>query len=118
MGTYTLTVTDSKNCTKTGSVFVNCITGIFNTTADNTINLYPNPVKNTLILETENSEKTRIEVLITTIEGKEVKREVYKDNPKGKIIKEIDMNGLADQIYFVRVKINERAYMKRISKIK
>ena len=53
-GTYTVTVTDSKDCEQTASVLVNATTGINNPAQMLSFNIYPNPAKTEIVLQVDN----------------------------------------------------------------
>ena len=118
-GNYSVTVTDANSCKGIDSMNVTIITRINeNISYSDNIKVYPNPVKNSLTIEIENLDNSVVEISITNIAGKQLKKEIFNQKTKGKFLKDVDMGGLADQVYLVNVKINDRTWVRKISKIK
>lgn len=51
-GIYVVTVTDANYCSVSATAVVNCVTGISELNADISFNLYPNPAKDNITIET------------------------------------------------------------------
>jgi cubilin len=93
------------------------ITGIGESSFDNTLSIYPNPTKGglTIVLTDQNIDNKQFAAKVYSIVGKEIP--VSLDFKSANKIN-INLQGQADGIYFIMMKYNDRVITKKISLIK
>jgi len=89
-GEYTVTVVDSNGCTGT-SVVYNPTEGVASVNANNIVSVYPNPTSGIIYI----TATQKVNVTITGIDGRQIA--TYKAP------KEVDLSGLSDGIYLLRI---------------
>jgi uncharacterized protein (TIGR02145 family) len=103
--TYWLIATDSNSCENADTIIVTVI----NTTSDNArvnsgeIRIYPNPVKDLLIIGVEELHEKDLVITLADQLGNVIYREVYRELIQGENI-EIDMSSLTKGVYFIQLR--------------
>jgi hypothetical protein len=120
--TYNLTVTDSSGCTATTDTTISQPTGINNTGANRktTMDAYPNPSNDQLIISYELGETSNIIIDLMTESGALIQNVENKtQQSKGKYHSQISLKqlNLSNGIYFVRFNVNGHTATQRIVKI-
>ena len=112
--TYTVMATDGNNCMNTDTLTIevsNCSTGIDLAKSHAEFILYPNPSDGRFVIESANT-LPDLQVIVYDVNG----REVY--NQQSKTNQFIDLNGLPDGIYNVRIQNREGFASKKIVIVK
>ena len=111
-GTYTVIVTDVNGCNYMDSVIVGNITGISElAVTDNHIRFYPNPTNGNITLEIKNLQTGNLAIEVFNILGNTVYSKSYNP-PSGKY--ELNLSGLNNGIYFVRIKIDDHGFITKV----
>ncbi|MEA3447410.1 MAG: T9SS type A sorting domain-containing protein [Bacteroidota bacterium] len=109
-GWYTLEVT-TEGCTVEDSVYVESVTSIEDgNTAD--FGIYPNPTEGDIMLEMTLNEKLDVIITITNSSGQIVGN--YKFDDVDQLREPIDMNGVAQGLYNLRVNAGNDSYTRQI----
>jgi hypothetical protein len=95
-GTYHVTITDDNGCDYVASVFVDRSTSVSHE-EENEIRIYPNPARDWVIIESENTIET---VMMYGIDGR-VREVVTKELTQGSL--RIDVSALPAGVYLIRV---------------
>ncbi len=110
--TYSVTVTDGNGCSAENSVFVEVRVGISEIEFENAISIYPNPASTNLYIVSDNEIIKEVE-LYSAI-GKLVRKNINAGNNL-----ELDLNGLSEGIYFVRVfSLSGNSFVNSLSIVK
>lgn len=114
--TQTITVNSTNNysvevslngCSSTDTITINVVLGIqSNSTMNGSINLYPNPVKDRLIMQFESEKSIPAVISVCDITGKKLINESIRLN-NGINIHTFDMSGYAKGIYLFILKSND-----------
>ncbi len=109
-GNYSLQITDANGCKTTlDSIEVSTLTASSNIGADQ-INLFPNPLRNTLFILMEDMPFSPIKLKIIDLQGKiHYWQHVYN--------KSVDMSNLNSGLYLCEVQINNRLLRRKIIKL-
>jgi len=107
-GTYTVTVTDANGCTGTQTVVVVNSIGIEEMYNLGGVSVYPNPSSGIFVLETGKINNAQVE--ITNVVGSVVFVSEIKNTTST-----IDLSALPKGVYFLKLKCNEGAAMKKIT---
>ncbi|MFO7789814.1 MAG: T9SS type A sorting domain-containing protein [Bacteroidales bacterium] len=109
-GWYALEAT-TEGCTVEDSVYVDSYSGI---EGDNTADfaIYPNPTEGDIMLEMTLTEKQDVVITITNSSGLIVGN--YKFDDVEKLIEPIDLNGVAQGLYNLRVNAGDNYYTRQV----
>ena len=113
--TYTLKVTDKRDCTASDKVNITITSATgFNDDAENpgSFRVYPNPAKNSVYIQPENYHSDAITITLLNTSGKIIHQKKY-DSPD-KIEFPFNVNGVDPGIYFIRVHNNTLSNTKKI----
>jgi len=112
-GTYTVTVTDAKQCTHV-STFTVTSTGIDSDNINASVHIYPNPVNNTLNLNIEGHNNKYAEVYIYGAQGQLLKSEkIFVQN---NVNYTIDLFNFTQGLFFIEIIIDGQKMYKKIIK--
>ena len=113
-GTYTVTVTDSYGCSGSGSVYCEKLTGIENLIEGNGyhISYFPNPVSEKLQVQFNNSKSMDVVMEIITPNGQIIYNREYTNIQN--TTEKIDVNQFANGIYYIRFRINNEHFTRKI----
>lgn len=113
--TYTLTVTDKRECTVSDKVkiTITSATGL-NDNAENpaSFRVYPNPARNSVFIEPENYQSKQITITLLNANGKIIDQKKYDATNNLKI--PFKVNGVDPGIYFIRVHNNNLSNTRKI----
>jgi len=112
--TYKVTVVNESGCSGIGQIVAINTTGIDNIVqgADYKITYFPNPATEKLNLVFENKKNTDIVVDIINING-----QIMYNNKLSNVldeVKQIDVNPFTSGVYFIRFKIEDEYYLKKL----
>lgn len=110
-GTYIVTVTDAHGCVKYDTVVVQFVSSVDNSTFGELINIFPNPVKNKVYINSEIL--LNADVSLTDVLG----RIVYQGKLNKQMNKEIDLSLLPAGNYMLNIVTEKNSLMKKIVKI-
>ena len=114
-GTYSVTVTDELGCEGSGEIHcINRTTGIDDLIHGNgyTIAYYPNPASEKLNIEITNQLSKDIKIELINVQG-----QLLYNNQYSKIqntIQEIDISNYSKGIYYIRFKIDDAFYIRKL----
>ncbi|MFT6324724.1 MAG: hypothetical protein ACJAWO_002291 [Halieaceae bacterium] len=77
--------------------------------------MYPNPTKGDLTIDLKGFLGQTVEIEIMTTNGQLVKKTILESNNQSELNTQIDLNGVAQGLYFVVVKSGEEVRMERIT---
>jgi hypothetical protein len=107
-GSYIVSITDANGCVTSGVYNVSSATGINSASATSlAVRLFPNPASSIVTIETGGNNIDHIELI--NLVGKVV----YSADPKSAKV-DISINGLADGLYFVQLKVNDILLTKKV----
>jgi hypothetical protein len=114
-GSYSVTVTDIKQCTQSISVTITSNVGIneLSATPIPIINIYPNPITGTFTLSIEGMQNTEMHVTVFNILGDVVEHERAKviSSP---YLKQFNLGIVSKGIYFIQVNLGEKIINRKI----
>ncbi|MEM9023760.1 MAG: T9SS type A sorting domain-containing protein, partial [Bacteroidota bacterium] len=116
-GTYMVTVTDGNGCENTDSITVvltGICVGIEEVFANAQIRYYPNPTDGILNMEVNGLEGEDLVITVMNIHG-QVVFEAQQRNLGEQYLRQIDLSGEAQGIYFVRLTSQGASHVDRIS---
>jgi hypothetical protein len=112
-GTYEVTIEDSNKCKRTTTITISTFLNIIENKND-LISIYPNPFKKWIAIDINNSKEKNIDIYIHNVYG----QEIYNESKISRLEKQtIDLSNYSIGLYFVTVKIENKLYNKRITKI-
>ncbi|MFT4753845.1 MAG: hypothetical protein ACI85Q_001394, partial [Salibacteraceae bacterium] len=116
-GDYSVIVEDGNGCSGTDSVLVtfDICSGISEPGQSLVISMYPNPTKGDLTIDLKGFLGQTVEIEIMTTNGQLVKKTILESNNQSELNTQIDLNGVAQGLYFVVVKSGEEVRMERIT---
>ena len=116
-GDYSVVVEDGNGCLgmDTVSVTFDICSGIDEPGQALTISMYPNPTKGDLNIDLKGFMGESVEIEIMTTNGQLVKEQVIESNNQSELNTQIDLNGVAQGLYFVVVKSGEQVKIERIT---
>ncbi len=79
----------------------------------NSVNVYPNPSDGNFKVKINSDELGMVNIAVTNLSG-QVLFETQKENIGGSIELPIDLTGYSDGIYFLRIKVGEKLFSKKI----
>lgn len=103
-GAYHYTVTDEYDCTTTGSVTIEDVTGVDKISNDFTI--YPNPTNGQITIETQTHNASTVEVV--NVIGEVILRDDFSNS------KLLDLSDFQDGIYLIKVSSGDEVFVKKI----
>jgi hypothetical protein len=102
-GDYTVEVTNASSCKNNSDIFPLVITGLNDVFVEGSkISVFPNPVKENLVLKVTQQTFRKMEITVINAEGKIVKQAVVQNG-----VTEIKMNDLTPGYYLVRISGNK-----------
>lgn len=111
-GSYIVTITDANGCVTSGVYTVNTSTGIHDVSGEIIpVKLYPNPATEFLTLEADGNIIARVELMNLVGEL------VFVVEPKTSKV-DINLAGLAEGVYFVKLKVNDTFITKKVEVLK
>lgn len=114
-GSYDVTVTDINGCYETVTIVVSSQVGINEQDPTFGLSVYPNPTNGVFKLTINSAENhANVGVQIVNAAGQVVYTNALNIN-SGLNATEIDLNALADGIYVVKVMVNEKIYITKVS---
>jgi hypothetical protein len=116
-GLYTLSVTNNFGCVNSSSVNITAPSGFNQTNNYKGFVIFPNPVKNTLNINNQNSSTLILNMFISDINGNVVLQE-NQIVVNGNSLVNIDINKLSNGVYFVSLFNNEIKQQQKIVVIK
>jgi hypothetical protein len=81
---------------------------------ENYFKIYPNPAKHFCNLMFNLKEESEIEIIVSDVSGKKVKTINPEKYAMGKQIVEVNLNGITDGIYLVKVSVNQESYFQKL----
>ncbi|MBK9255416.1 MAG: T9SS type A sorting domain-containing protein [Saprospiraceae bacterium] len=103
---------NNSGCNSVAEVTAACISSSDDETNFSTINLYPNPVSETLNIQFENSNHTAVELSVRDISGKILLfRDIFEKYAT------IDFSCLSSGIYFVNLNSNHQTIISKVVKL-
>ena len=115
MGEYNLEVTDQNGCALDFIFNLDVIVGLSSIEGVGTLNLFPNPAQHRVYLEVGLHKKANLSLVLLNGLGQEVKTFYYANVQQERF--DIDMQGLPDGVFWLQIKIDESAIIKKIIKI-
>jgi uncharacterized delta-60 repeat protein len=112
-GNYTVTVFDAIGCSATSDPLI--ITGINEANAFEGIDVFPNPHPGVFTIKAEFSRPQNVDIVVTNILGTELITLTEK-NISGSYRRQIEMNEIANGVYFLKIKIGAQTSIKKIVK--
>jgi hypothetical protein len=116
-GTYTVCLTATGECgpntTCDNNVFVSDHIGIGENSASNVVNIYPNPASSDLTIAVEGVEGNSLNIEISNVAGQVVLTRQLNDF-NGSAKENVDINGLKEGVYFVKIFSSEMTTTKRL----
>jgi len=79
-----------------------------------TLSVYPNPVSKTANIEFDLSGKTRVDVAVYDILGREIKDLFSGEMNSGRQRIRMDVSGMSQGMYFVRLRFNDKIITKKV----
>jgi uncharacterized protein involved in tolerance to divalent cations len=118
VGVYsiTYTVTDANSCSNSSSqnLTVDACTGIEEGIASADVTVYPNPNNGMFNIAISNSNSSEVMISIVDIQGKEVYNSL-ESNVGSQFTKEINLQGLAKGMYYIKLSTNSSLTIKKVS---
>ena len=113
-GTYTCLITDANGCTSSTTIVVASTAGIFSSTIElNGMNVFPNPANDMITISSDFYLPSQFNLSILDINGKLLWSENV--NAQGKWQSGINVSGLANGIYLIKISNNDGTSVKKIS---
>ena len=110
-GTYAVTVTDNKGCTDSISTTLIATTSIKENDVISTWQVFPNPSTGKFNLDVELKQPQVCRVELFNLVG----QSVYQIEKTGSSFNlEIDLKDSAAGLYFLKMEVNEKAYLKKV----
>lgn len=110
-GTYTVTITDNKNCISNGTIVVQQFTGTIDLASLTTFELYPNPSKGEFMIDVAFNIAENAEVVIMNVVG----QRIWSQQIEGEQFKlPIHLSNAASGVYFVMITTEQGRAVKRI----
>ncbi len=109
-GVYTVVAADSLGCTQTSNQINYSSTG----SGDISLNVYPNPGNGQFILQFQTATTADLNITITNTLGQIVYQADTYAGFTGVYNKQIDVNYLASGMYFVKVLLGNKPYVKKL----
>ena len=81
------------------------------TTEDSFVDIYPNPVKDNLLIDFSGRFNYKATVEIMSITGKIIKRIAKENNRR---ILNIDLNGISNGLYLIRINQQETSIVRKL----
>lgn len=110
-GVYNVSLTASNQCgsdTATASINVDCIVGIEDRGLANYISVYPNPAKERFFVEAKDLNYGLMTVSVLDVNGKMILAREFTAMD----FKEVDLNGLASGMYFIKIDLDGQYVIK------
>lgn len=116
-GDYSVVVEDGNGCegTDTVSVVFDICSGIDEPGQSLLISMYPNPTKGDLTIDLKGFMGESVEIEIMTTNGQLMKSKVLESNNQSEMNTTMDLNDLAQGLYFVVVKSGDQVQIERIT---
>jgi len=114
-GTYTVTVTNEFSCIGIESIYINFETTGFDDLIHGngySISYYPNPASNELKIDITNVEPKDLTIEIINIQGQILYNREYSKTQN--TIERIDVNSYPQGVYYLRFKIDDEFYMRKL----
>ena len=109
---YTVTVTDANNCSATATVTVQFTVSVASAKNAIQLSIYPNPAKDNVNVTVELNESKNVSLEVFNVLGEKViARNLGKT---AKANHAINMNGLSEGVYMIRVNYGDKAAVRRI----
>ena len=108
-GTYTVTLTDSKGCMVTDTVFIDFPDILTENKFSKNISVYPNPTQGILNIEFGKIPDDKVEIQLIDLTGRLVHRETYKI-ANATSLRSININQVSNGSYFLIITGEEDVY--------
>ena len=112
-GNFNLLVFDASNCQISKAFFLTSTKEI----EDFGVNVFPNPVYGQLFIQTENEPVSEFKVELYNQNGQIVPETKYFKYAKEKYMLQLDLDGLPNSIYFIKLAYRNKALVHKIIKI-
>ncbi|MDA3952432.1 MAG: T9SS type A sorting domain-containing protein [Bacteroidales bacterium] len=113
-GLYSVTITDELDCNGEGSIYISFLTDVNNLIQGDGYKLtyFPNPVSEKLMIQFENKKSKDIFIEIVNSNG----QILYNNKLSGiqNSIEKIDVNSYANGVYFIRFRIDQDYYIRKL----
>jgi hypothetical protein len=110
-GSYGVIITNNNNCIDTSNCISVVLSGIEHLSASSSVQVYPNPTPNYLIIELPNANR-EIQIEVVDVNGKLVLNQNYPTSTKIKLL----VHDLTTGVYFVKIKSRDDLQVIKIIK--
>ncbi len=111
-GDYTVTVTDANSCSATATVTVQFTVSTASAKNALQLSIYPNPAKENVNVTVELNESMNISIEVFNVLGEKVIARNLGKTAKANHV--INMNGLSEGVYMIRVNYGEKTAVRRV----
>ncbi len=111
-GNYILEVTDANGCTVQQEFTVQPVSSITQRKLEQDISLFPNPTTGILTMAFDDMEARYASISVLDLTGRLVVKHANADVSSGMYV--LDVSGIADGVYFVRIMIDSHIVAKRL----
>ena len=116
VGTYTVMITDNNGCIRNGVADVVLSTGIEAVTANNNINVYPNPSAGVIAIQSSFTSGQQVTITLVNVLGEQAMM-IDEGKFTGMYTRTVDISSLSAGIYYIKVlEGNEIVSVKKIVK--